>query len=51
MKEYWVDFSASILVKANDTVEAREKFWQALVSLPGDILEYIEIQGIEENDK
>lgn len=45
MKEYYIDFSATVIIKAKNEEEARDKFWQEW--LP-DGLMYAEVNTIEQ---
>lgn len=46
MKKYIIDFSASMLIEAENAEQAQEKFWQNTLISPN--LDYIEIGLVEE---
>lgn len=53
MKKYWIDFTASVLIEAEDSMDAQENFWDWV---DGDLapssvqygLEHVQVDTIEE---
>ena len=47
MKKFWIDYSASIVIEAEDEDAAREIFYNGEVDF--NKLEFVEIDGVEED--
>ena len=47
MKKFWIDYSASVVIEAEDEDEAREKFYNSEVDF--NKIEFAEIDDINED--
>lgn len=50
MKQFWVDYSASILIEAETAEEAISIFWQSEKEEIGRMSDFYEANAVEEKD-